>query len=212
MREEYDEDKVATVVTIAWSIWANRNEVRHGGTKKTEEALVKWSAQYLTEYRSANGSTELVRRSQDPPIATLEVSPSEPIDRDAEASPIDRDASLNRCQTVTVAKPLPFRRQTVTVPIATPAKLQLASDRDDSDSALTGDASTLTGDASHSRRSQRRTHSRRHSQQSQRRSHSRRSLSPNPFTTIPFSTIPIRDADSHFSTILPFVVAFVRNW
>nr|POE60840.1 hypothetical protein CFP56_39851 [Quercus suber] len=65
MREEYDEDKVATVVTIAWSIWANRNGVRHGGTKKTEEALVKWSAQYLTEYRSANGSTELVRRSQD---------------------------------------------------------------------------------------------------------------------------------------------------
>nr|POF00456.1 putative disease resistance rpp13-like protein 1 [Quercus suber] len=65
MREEYDEEKVATVVTIAWSIWANRNEVRHGGTKKTAEALVKWSAQYLAEYRSANTSTEPVRRSQE---------------------------------------------------------------------------------------------------------------------------------------------------
>ena len=41
MLKEYDEDKVATVVIVAWSIWANRNEVRHGGTKKTGEALVK---------------------------------------------------------------------------------------------------------------------------------------------------------------------------
>ena len=43
MREEHDEDKIATVVTIAWSIWKNHNEVRHGGTKKTSDALVKWS-------------------------------------------------------------------------------------------------------------------------------------------------------------------------
>ncbi|KAL0010030.1 hypothetical protein SO802_005138 [Lithocarpus litseifolius] len=65
MIEEYDEDKMATVVTIAWSIWANRNEVRHGGIKKTGEALVKWSAQYLAEYRGANSSPEPIPRSQD---------------------------------------------------------------------------------------------------------------------------------------------------
>ncbi|XP_065636023.1 uncharacterized protein LOC111983043 isoform X1 [Quercus suber] len=79
MLEEYDEDKVATVVTIAWSIWANRNEVRHGGTKKTGEALVKWSAQYLAEYRSANVSTEPAPRSQDvrrspPPTASYKMN------------------------------------------------------------------------------------------------------------------------------------------
>ncbi|XP_065634478.1 uncharacterized protein LOC136069648 [Quercus suber] len=67
------------MVTIAWSIWANRNEVRHGGTKKTAEALVKWSAQYLAEYRSANISTESVRRSQDvrwspPPTASYKIN------------------------------------------------------------------------------------------------------------------------------------------
>ncbi|KAK9992106.1 hypothetical protein SO802_027091 [Lithocarpus litseifolius] len=65
MIEEYDEDKVATVVTIAWSIWANRNEVRQGGIKKTGVALVKWSAQYLAEYRGVNSSPEPIPRSQD---------------------------------------------------------------------------------------------------------------------------------------------------
>ena len=64
MLEKYEEDKLATVVTIAWVIWTNRNEVRHGGTKKTGEALVKWSTQYLAEYRSANSSPEPIQRSQ----------------------------------------------------------------------------------------------------------------------------------------------------
>ena len=64
MLKEYDEDKQATVVTIAWPMWTNRNEVRHGGTKKMGEALVKWSAQYLAEYRSANSTLEPIPRSQ----------------------------------------------------------------------------------------------------------------------------------------------------
>ena len=63
MLKEYDEDKMATVVTVAWSIWTNCNEVRHGGTKKTSEALVKWSAQYLAEYRNANSPLEPVPRN-----------------------------------------------------------------------------------------------------------------------------------------------------
>ena len=57
--DAYDEDKVAMVVTIAWSIWSNQNEVRHGGIKKNEEALVQWSSQYLAEYKSANCLLEL---------------------------------------------------------------------------------------------------------------------------------------------------------
>ena len=63
MREEHDEDKIATVVTVAWSIWTNRNVVRHGRTKKTSEALVKWSTQYLTEYRNAHSPSEPVLRN-----------------------------------------------------------------------------------------------------------------------------------------------------
>ena len=84
MLKEYDEDKVATMVTVAWSIWANRNEVHHGGTKKTGEALVKWIAQYLVEYRSVNSSLELVPRSQDvrwspPPTARYKMNVDEAV-------------------------------------------------------------------------------------------------------------------------------------
>lgn len=50
----YDEKKVAMVVTIAWDIWFNRNEVRNGGSKKTEMALVQWTIQYLEEYSATN--------------------------------------------------------------------------------------------------------------------------------------------------------------
>ena len=64
MLEEYEEDKLAMVVTIAWVMWTNHNEVRHSGTKKTGEALVKWSTQYLAEYRSANSLPEPIQRSQ----------------------------------------------------------------------------------------------------------------------------------------------------
>ena len=79
MLEEYDEDKIAVVVTIAWSMWTNRNEVRYGGTKMTGEALVKWSAQYLEEYRCANSLPELVPRSQEvrwspPPTARYKLN------------------------------------------------------------------------------------------------------------------------------------------
>ena len=63
MLEEYDEDKMTTVVTLARSIWTNRNEVCHSGTKKMSEALVKWSAQYLAEYSNANSPSKPVPRN-----------------------------------------------------------------------------------------------------------------------------------------------------
>lgn len=70
---------MAMVVTIAWSIWISRNEVRHGGTKKTGEAIVKWSSQYLAEYRSANCPLELPPRTQvvrwsPPPMARYKIN------------------------------------------------------------------------------------------------------------------------------------------
>ena len=40
MNESFDEEKVAMLVTIAWSMWSNQNEVRHGGTRKMLKALV----------------------------------------------------------------------------------------------------------------------------------------------------------------------------
>lgn len=56
MIESFDEEKVALVVTIAWPLWSNRNLVRHGGTRKTPEALVQWASHYLIEYVAAMDS------------------------------------------------------------------------------------------------------------------------------------------------------------
>ena len=50
MIESFDEENVALVVTIAWSLWSNRNLVRHGGSKKTPKALVQWASHYLIDY------------------------------------------------------------------------------------------------------------------------------------------------------------------
>nr|POE69120.1 hypothetical protein CFP56_69218 [Quercus suber] len=47
MIEAFEEEKVALVVTIAWSLWSNRNSVRHRGLRKTPEAIVQWASHYL---------------------------------------------------------------------------------------------------------------------------------------------------------------------
>ena len=57
MNESFDEEKVAMLVTIAWSMWSNQNEVRHGGTRKMPKALVQWATHYLTEYSTATETT-----------------------------------------------------------------------------------------------------------------------------------------------------------
>ncbi|KAL0001682.1 hypothetical protein SO802_015463 [Lithocarpus litseifolius] len=71
MIESFDEEKVALVVTIAWSLWSNRNSVRHGGTRKTPEALVQWASHYLTEYTTATDSNavrpEIINVTWTPP-------------------------------------------------------------------------------------------------------------------------------------------------
>ena len=40
MSESYDERKAAMVVTIAWGIWCNRNEIRNGGRQKSGKEIV----------------------------------------------------------------------------------------------------------------------------------------------------------------------------
>ena len=53
---KYDEERVAMVVTVAWAIWANRNEVRNGKRKRTGRDIVQWTSQYLAGYLAANDS------------------------------------------------------------------------------------------------------------------------------------------------------------
>ena len=61
MIESFDEDKVALVVTVAWVLWSNRNEIRHGAERKSSEAIVHWVNQYLLEYSMATESISTVR-------------------------------------------------------------------------------------------------------------------------------------------------------
>ena len=48
-----EEEKLARLVTIAWALWFNRNEIRHGGVRKDGKDVLRWANQYLEEYWSA---------------------------------------------------------------------------------------------------------------------------------------------------------------
>ena len=54
MSDSYKEKDAELVVIMAWAMWFNRNEVWHGGRKKSAEALFQWSCQYLQEFQEAN--------------------------------------------------------------------------------------------------------------------------------------------------------------
>ena len=46
-------------MTLAWYLWNNRNEYRHGGKKKGEWELAQWTKNYLLEYQAANVSSPM---------------------------------------------------------------------------------------------------------------------------------------------------------
>ena len=48
--DQVEEEKLARLVTIAWALWFNRNEIRHGGVKKDGKDVVRWVNQYLEGY------------------------------------------------------------------------------------------------------------------------------------------------------------------
>lgn len=48
--DRVEEDKVARMVIIAWALWFNRNEIRHGGARKAGQEVVRWAMHYLEEY------------------------------------------------------------------------------------------------------------------------------------------------------------------
>ena len=62
MIDKVEEDKLAQIVTIAWALWCNRNEVRNGGKRKNGKEIIGWAATYLAEYTAATESTSVVPR------------------------------------------------------------------------------------------------------------------------------------------------------
>ena len=54
--ERQDVEMVAKVVCIAWAMWPNRNEVRHGGQRRNGKEMVRWAFQYMEEYKAVTES------------------------------------------------------------------------------------------------------------------------------------------------------------
>nr|POE91015.1 enoyl-coa delta isomerase 3 [Quercus suber] len=52
MDEKSSPENLELLLTGAWSLWGNRNEVRYGGKRKDGRMLLHWATQYLEEYRS----------------------------------------------------------------------------------------------------------------------------------------------------------------
>ena len=53
MDEKYSSENIELILTCAWAMWGNRNDIWHGGTCKDGRMLFLWASQYLEEYRSA---------------------------------------------------------------------------------------------------------------------------------------------------------------
>ena len=68
MEVESTPEMVAKVVTYAWVLWGNRNEIRQGGKWKTRLELVRGATQYLEEFYFANNVEDVVRTSSIQPI------------------------------------------------------------------------------------------------------------------------------------------------
>ena len=47
MVAQWEHCRVEKLIMVAWAIWTNRNESRHGGVKKNNRALLQWSLDYL---------------------------------------------------------------------------------------------------------------------------------------------------------------------
>ena len=63
MSDNPNEDSAKVVVMIAWAIWHNWNEVRHGGRKKNGMELAHSAKQYLQEFNEANVSSPKLNRN-----------------------------------------------------------------------------------------------------------------------------------------------------
>ena len=58
---ERDDGALTLVVTIAWVMWSNRNNKRHGGKVKTNQVVIQRSVNYIREYHTANENTVIAK-------------------------------------------------------------------------------------------------------------------------------------------------------
>lgn len=52
--KKWSEQDIELMVTTAWGIWTNRNEMLHGKDRKPASVLARWTRGYLEDYSLAN--------------------------------------------------------------------------------------------------------------------------------------------------------------
>ena len=53
MDKKTSPENIELLLTCAWALWGNKNDIRHGGKRKDGRMLLQWAMQYLEEYRAA---------------------------------------------------------------------------------------------------------------------------------------------------------------
>ncbi|XP_075645090.1 uncharacterized protein LOC142616088 [Castanea sativa] len=81
MGEKISPENIELILTCAWAMWGNRNDVRHGGKRKDGRTLFQWAVQYLEECRAAvefsptaQESNQLAQRWIPPPISVFKLN------------------------------------------------------------------------------------------------------------------------------------------
>ena len=64
--QKSENDVLSLAVTIAWALWARRNEKRHGGKFMTGLDLVNWCGRYIDSFKAANSADAISSPSAAP--------------------------------------------------------------------------------------------------------------------------------------------------
>ena len=78
MDEKCSPENIEMILTSAWAMWGNRNDILHNRTHKDGKMLLQWATQYLEEYRTAmdlllvaQESIQHIMRWSPPPTPSL---------------------------------------------------------------------------------------------------------------------------------------------
>ena len=79
MVAKWDRETIEKIVMISWKLWTHRNEVRNGGARKNERALIESALVYLEDYHSCVAvTTRKVEKKQavwiPPPINLYKIN------------------------------------------------------------------------------------------------------------------------------------------
>ena len=72
-KEQLQNADLEVLISAAWGIWNNRNDVKHGGSSKTTTVIVTNAYRYMKEFRQVTAITVLRRESTQEEASTPRV-------------------------------------------------------------------------------------------------------------------------------------------